>query len=307
MTDSSTDTKPPGDAASRMFDKVGMAVVIEVLAGIVIAVFGLVFQFGGHGEPPTPTRDPTPPFSTPITDWPSASPTDWPPTTEAAVTNPYADVEVGDCFTNAGSTDAFDLAYSDCDPGAFEVVEIYGGDDGDDCDGVDRSMFGHAPGYGSVFCLSYLHPWGDAYYAESGECVTRLDDDTYTTTDCAPGDLQVLETFWGEEGSYSCSEWEYYNSSLDFPGYIDDQDLLLCMRIVYPDDMGFAEVDDCLYTSGSGDDRTFEFVDCSQANAYVTGRTGEYNDTAFCGSHGSAYWQSYTFPEHAYTVCWNWL
>lgn len=290
---------------SRLFGKVGMAILIEVLAGLVIGFLAL--DFGGQDkpiyEPPEPTGEPVSSDDSP------APPSPFPDETgdEETTTDPVAFPDVGDCFTNQGSADDFDLASSDCDSGAFEVVDVYSGGDTDDCDGVYRSVFGYDPGYGAVLCLSYLHPWGDAYYAEPGECVTRLDDGTYATTDCASGDFQVLERFWGEEGSYDCSEWEYYNGSLDFPGYIDGQDLLLCMRIVYPDDIGFAEVDTCLYASGPDDDLHFEFADCSQANVYVTGRTSDYEAYDFCDGYGWATWQSAAFPDRSYTVCWAWL
>jgi hypothetical protein len=79
------------------------------------------------------------------------------------------------------------------------------------------------------------------------------------------------------------------------------------MRMVYPDDIGYAGVDTCLYASGPDNDLTFEFADCSQSNAYVVGRTGEYDAAGFCGGYGWATWQSADFPEHAYTVCWAWL
>ncbi|MCD0445014.1 hypothetical protein LO763_15460 [Glycomyces sp. A-F 0318] len=308
MTDSSTDTKSSGGPGSRLFDKVGMAVVIEVLAGLVIGAFGLVAQFGGDDADPSSSGDPTPSYSAePITDlnWTAETEPETEPE-EEPTTDPVAFASVGDCFWNAGTTDDFELESSGCDPGAFEVVEVYGGDDPDDCDGVHRSSFGYAPGYDSVLCLSYLHPWGDAYYAESGECVGR-GGDMYVIADCSAGNFQVLERRWGGEDSNGCSEWEYYNGSLDFPGYIDDQDMLLCMRMVYPDDIGYAEVDTCLYASGPDDDLTFEFADCSRSNAYVAGRTGEYDATGFCDGYGWATWQSAAFPEHSYTVCWAWL
>ncbi|GAA2268700.1 hypothetical protein GCM10009853_022580 [Glycomyces scopariae] len=306
MTNTPANDKSP-DLGDRLFGKVGWAVAVELLASLVLGVLGLDKLF----------EDPIvdPPASTPPSyAVPEIEATDtWDPgqieTTDPEpveeTTDPVFFANEGDCFLNQGSEDAFDLADSYCDPGAFEVVDVYDGGSTGDCDSVDRSMFGFDPGSGRVLCLSYLHPWGDAYYAESGECVGR-GGDSYVIASCDVGNYQVLERLWGGEDANSCSEWEYYNGSLDFPGYIGEQDLLLCMRIVYPDDMGYAQLDDCLYTSGEGNGRTFAFADCSQANAYVTGRTGEY-DTAFCGSHGSAYWQSDPFPEHAYTVCWNWL
>ncbi|SDL33870.1 hypothetical protein SAMN05216298_3493 [Glycomyces sambucus] len=307
MSNPSTDDKP-SDLGERLFGKVGMAVVIEVLAGLVIAFLGLQIEFDDGPPDETtslpdyePVEDVDPEPVDPIEDEQDQDEE----VVEEEPDEPAFDAAVGDCFLNQGSEDAFDLVDSYCDPGAFEVVDVYDGGSTGDCDSVDRSMFGFDPGSGRVLCLSYLHPWGDAYYAESGECVGR-GGDSYVIASCDVGNYQVLERLWGGEDANSCSEWEYYNGSLDFPGYIGEQDLLLCMRIVYPDDMGYAQLDNCLYTSGEGNGRTFAFADCSQANAYVTGRTGEY-DTAFCGSHGSAYWQSDPFPEHAYTVCWNWL
>lgn len=309
MTNSSTDTKTFGGLGSRLFDKVGAAVVVEVLAGLVIAVLGLIVQFGGDDRPSdTPSSDvPTPSYSyEPVTDdGPTWTPSPDPLSADPA-TDPVDVAEEGDCFRNVGTTDEFDLEFSGCGPGAFEVVEVYGGDDPDECDGVYRSSFGYAPGSGSVLCLSYLHPWGDAYWAEPGECVGR-GGDTYVIAACSAGNYQVLERLWGGEDSNSCSEWEYYNGSLDFPGYIDSQDMLLCMRMVYPDDIGYAGVDTCLYASGPDYDLTFEFADCSRSNAYVVGRAGEYDAIGFCDGYGWATWQSADFPEHAYTVCWAWL
>jgi hypothetical protein len=306
LTNSSSSSGTEGESpAQRLLNKVGMAVVIEVLAGLVIGVLALVFSVDSNGD--TPSSAPTT-EEAPTTYWPE---TEAPPLGVASETelpdDPLADPAIGDCFENYGEVDDFDLEPSGCDAGAFEVVEIYSDVNGTSaCDGVDESMFGHDPGYGSVLCLSYLHPWGEAYYAESGDCITRADDDTYLITDCEPGVYRVLETFWDERDSDRCSEWEYYNGSLDFPGYWDEQDLLLCMRIEYPDDMGFATVDHCMYASGSEGDRTFEFTDCDQANIYVTGRTPDYNAQDFCDGYGWATWQSGTFPDYAYTVCWAW-
>lgn len=291
---------------SRLFGKVGMAIVIEVLAGLVIGFLALGGEDKPIYEPPAPpesTYEPVLPDEEP-----SQSPFPTGPEAEETTTDAVAVPEVGDCFTNEGTTDVFALESSSCDPGAFEVADVYSGGDTDDCDGVPRSLFSHDPGGGgAILCLTYLHPWGDAYYAEPGECVTLLDDGAYAITDCDPGDYQVLERFWGEEGSYDCSEWEYYNGSVDLPGYIDAQDLLLCMRIVYPDDIGFADVDTCMYASGADDDMHFAFADCSQSNVYVTGRTSDYEAYDFCNGYGWSTWQSTAFPDHSYTVCWAWL
>ncbi|GAA1689104.1 hypothetical protein GCM10009830_40830 [Glycomyces endophyticus] len=293
------------DSDSRLFKRLGMAIVIEVLAGLVIGFFAFTFDTEDKPlyEPPTAAQTPDAAPSSADTSW---SPSPYEPATDEP-TDPVATARVGDCFENAGVADDFDLEPSGCDPGAFEVVEVFDGGDVHDCDGVTGSVFGHDPGYGSVLCLHYLHPWGDAYYAAPGDCVTRADDDTYRVTDCDPGDYLVLERFWGEREADRCSEWEYYNGAVEFPGYIAEQDLLLCMRMEYPDDMAFARVDDCMYASGEEGDRTFEFADCSESNVYVTGHTPDYDAQAFCDGYGWATWRSSVFPEYAYTVCWAWL
>jgi hypothetical protein len=297
-------TDPPGEPPGRrLFSKVGMAIVVEVLAGLVIGFFALGSDAGPSDTPSTtPTESYR--FET-VGDEPGSTYTE--PESEPE-TDPVADAGVGDCFENHGAADDFDLEPSGCDAEAFEVVDVYSDASGvSACDGVDESVFGHDPGYGSVLCLSYLHPWGDAYYAEPGECVTRADDGTYRVAECEPGVFRVLERFWDERDSDRCSEWEHYNGSLDFPGYWDEQDLLLCMRIEYPDDIGSAATDTCLYASGPDGDMRFEFADCSQSNVYVTGRSPEYDHPGFCEGYGWATWRSNVFPDHAYTVCFAWL
>jgi len=80
-------------------------------------------------------------------------------------------------------------------------------------------------------------------------------------------------------------------------------DVLLCLSMNYPDDAGYATVNECLLKSGN----TFTNIgSCTGSNVVVTGRTSTPDDPAFCGSDGSTYWRPGDYPSFGYTVCWRW-
>ncbi|MDN3242001.1 LppU/SCO3897 family protein [Glycomyces tritici] len=286
-----------------------MAVLVELLAGAVLAFIGLDFD-KEDTPPPSPTYPPTQgPSEIATTAGPIETPSSSPsPTPETPPTDPFADLGIGDCLYNLGSPDDFELEPTDCEPGDFEVVEVFSDSGGTGaCNGIPGSVYGYDHGHGSVYCLSYLHPWGDAYYAGEGQCFTKAGDGTYEITGCAEGTVQVLERFWGSSSADPCTEREFYSGSIVFEGYGEGQDAKLCTRVRYPDDIGYAQQHGCLYAGGPEDAMTFESVDCDQANVYVTGRSAVYQDTGFCDGYGWATWQSDAFPEYAYTVCFAWF
>lgn len=224
--------------------------------------------------------------------------------------DPIADAEIGDCFYDHGDETEADLEpASYCDSGTFEVVDLHRGTtDLDACDSADRlSTSVSYASHDLVLCLSYRHSMGDAYHARPGECVFGPDDDTtpWYVIDCQTGAFEVLERLPGEHDMDLCTDSTYYNHAYSFTTSEDYLDVVLCMSMIYPDDMGYASQYDCMRMSGGDADRRFAFADCDSANTYVTGRTGEYNATGFCGDHGWTTWQSPDFPAHAYTVCWQ--
>jgi hypothetical protein len=227
--------------------------------------------------------------------------------------DPIADAAVGDCFYDYGTETEADLESTSCTDGAFEVVDIYyGTTDLDSCDGVDDlSTSVSSAANDMVLCLSYLYSWGDAYHADPGECVfgSPGEDSYWETIECQTGAFEVLERLTGVADDSGCTESTYYNHSVWFTTSESYLDVTLCMRMIYPDDIGYAGQNDCLSMSGDPDAGTayYEFSDCDAANVYVTGRTDEYDAAWFCGDDGWASWQSGDFPEHAYTVCWRWL
>lgn len=316
MTNQATKPNPDDDSAEKpLISKVGMAVLIELLAGAVLGVLGLNFET----EQQTP-EDPSTPYGPvgdpsgfgteddPDVSIPEDAPEEPVSESEEPPTDPLAAVGIGDCLYNLGTADDLEMEPTDCGPGVFEVVDLFDDAEGlSACDGVTGSLYGYDNGFGWVYCLSYLHPWGDAYYAAEGYCFTTMSDGTYQVTECAAGTVQVMERLWGDRSSDACAEQEYYDGSVVFDGYAAGQDVKLCTRIRYPDDIGYAPVDTCLYASGPEDDMTFEFADCDWANVYVTGRSSAYDDIGMCDGYWWATWQSGAFPEYAYTVCFAWF
>jgi eukaryotic-like serine/threonine-protein kinase len=230
-----------------------------------------------------------------------------------AETDPVVNAVVGDCFWDNGDETTADLEPSSCEDGSFEVVDIYyDTTDLSSCDGVDDLTSSVSSPEGNlVLCLSFLHANGEAYHAQVGECVFGPNDSVseWYPIECQEGAFEVLERLDGVSDPASCSESAYYNQNYTFTTSQAYLDVVLCLSMIYPDDMGYATQDDCMSMSGDPDAGTalFTFADCDSANTYVTGRIDEYDNRDWCGDDGWSTWESYDFPEHAYTVCWRYL
>ncbi|WP_157982400.1 lipopolysaccharide kinase InaA family protein [Nocardiopsis sp. FIRDI 009] len=230
--------------------------------------------------------------------------------TPSATPDPVGDAEIGSCFYDVGTRTEVDLVATDCTTGAFEVVDIrYGTTDLGRCADVtdsDRSVSSFR--HDLVLCLSYLNPGGDAYHAEQGDCVYGPNGPgIWRTVPCETGNFTVLAVYGGDDAS-NCDGWPRYNLWKPFLGPNNaDLDRVLCLSMNYPDDMGYAEVRQCLLKRGSGDTATFTNTgSCSTSNVVVTGRTSDYGATAFCRGDGWSTWRSSEYPELAYTVCYRW-
>ncbi|MEU6857727.1 hypothetical protein AB0B28_02435 [Glycomyces sp. NPDC046736] len=237
-------------APDRRFKHLGTAIVVEVVAGVVIAILSLKLGLDPGAD-------------TDVKDSPSSTPT----TSGIGVesTEPRDESEPDDESERESHSESESESESEPEPEPHVLADV------------------------SV-----------------GECVTADGDDYYFPAYCDVGNFLVLERLQGKDDSAYCSEWEFYNGSLSFHEYPDSPPVLLCMRMQYPDDIGYAQTDHCLYASGPDDDMTFEFADCAYSNVYVVGRTTG-RDTSFCDGYGWATWQNAVFTEYSYTVCFAWL
>ena len=253
------------------------------------------------------------PAWTPDTPADRYSPTPVPDETsdEPSPPDPIEDAEVGSCFYENGSGDDVDLVSTDCTPGAFKVVRIFTDTtDLDSCDDVtDNDESVSSARHDLVLCLSYLSPGGTAYHARQGDCVYgRHSTGPWSTQSCQTGNFTVLAVYKGTTDNTKCRSWPRYNQWKTFT--VDGEsrlDTLLCLSMNYPDDAGYATINQCLLMSGSNSHRSFTNVgSCAASNVVVTGRTSTYNASAFCGRDGSMTWRPTEFPDLAYTVCWRW-
>ncbi|XCM30665.1 hypothetical protein ABXI76_15970 [Streptomyces parvus] len=231
------------------------------------------------------------------------------PESPSASPDPVADAEVGSCFYDEGTDTTVDLREAECTTGAFEVVDLHHGTtDLDSCDDVensDRSI--SSPRNDLVMCLSFLSADGDAYHADQGDCVYGRKAGAWDTQACETGNFKVLAVYNGSDTS-KCDDWPRYNYWKKIDGPPDaDRDVLLCLSMNYPDDIGYAEMDQCLLQRGSGDRTTHTNTgSCSTSNIVVSGRTPHYGAAAFCRDNGWTTWQNPSFPDLAYTVCFRW-
>ncbi|CAM4156450.1 hypothetical protein [Nocardiopsis rhodophaea] len=223
--------------------------------------------------------------------------------------DPIADAEIGSCFYDEGTRSEPDLIATACTTGAFKVVEIYHGTtELDSCDGVDDyNQSVSSSLHDLVLCLSFLSPGGDAYHADQGDCVYGPNSGApWDTQPCETGNFKVLAVYRGSDES-KCDQWPRYNLWKQVSGPANlDLDVLLCLSMNYPDDIGYAEQRQCLLKSGSGEDASFTNTgSCSTSNVVVTGRTSRYGATSFCRDDGWATWRNREYPELAYTVCYR--
>lgn len=297
-------------------DRTALYAVLAVLAVVVIALVVILPNLGGNDdEDPDDTAgdDGTSEGTTTggdSDDSGSGGEETDPVETE---TDPVVNAVVGDCFWDYGDATTAELEPSSCEDGSFEVVEIFTGTtDLASCDAVDNMTTSVSSSAGDlVLCLSFLHANGEAYHAEVGECVFGPNDSVseWYPIDCQEGAFEVLERLEGVNDPASCSESVYYNQNYTFTTEQTYLDVVLCLKMIYPDDMGYAVQDDCMSMTGDPEGGTalFHFADCDSANTYVTGHIDEYENLDWCGDDGWSTWQSVDFPEHAYTVCWRYL
>ncbi|TJZ54262.1 hypothetical protein FCH28_13900 [Streptomyces piniterrae] len=229
--------------------------------------------------------------------------------TPSATPDPVGDAEIGSCFDDEGTTDDPDLSATACTTGAFKVVDLYHDTtDLDRCDNVtDRDRSVSSTAHDLVLCLSYLSPGGDAYHAEQGDCVYGSNaTGPWDKESCETGNFKVLAVYRGGDKS-KCDGWPRYNRWQRISGPdTSNLDVLLCLSMNYPDDIGYATVRQCLLKRGSDDNATFTNTgSCGTSNVVVTGRTSRYSDAAFCGNNGWSSWRNRNYPDLAYTVCYR--
>jgi hypothetical protein len=232
-------------------------------------------------------------------------------TTEYTEPDPVADASIGDCFYVSGDIADVEVGLESayCGAGAFEVIDIAEGtNDLSACDGEedsDQSVTSTVTA--RVLCLGYIAIDGDtAYRAQPGECVYGANDysSPWGITDCDTGAFEVIERYEGQADGDVCSYDAYGDRARTYTASDSYFDVTLCLQIVYPDDIGYAEQYTCMVLY---EDDSFLYADsCDVANVRVVGRTSDYDDSGFCEGYGWTTWGSDEFPEHSYTVCWEW-
>ncbi|MYW05775.1 hypothetical protein [Streptomyces sp. SID3343] len=242
---------------------------------------------------PAPPAAPDPPRSTPTPD-------------------AVGDARVGSCFVDRGTGGHPDLLSIDCTSGVFKVVSISRGTtDLDSCrDVTDYDKSVSSSRNNLVLCLTYLNPGGTAYHAQKGNCVYGANGGgSWRTMACQTGNFKVLAVYRGSTDYAKCDGWPNYNLAKAFPVSADSGlDVLLCLSMNYPDDIGNAAVRSCLRKSGSESQPIFTNVGtCAASNIVVSGRTSDSRDTGFCGRDGATHWSNSEYPKLGYTVCWRWL
>ncbi|MER5635890.1 hypothetical protein ABT095_02905 [Kitasatospora sp. NPDC002227] len=325
-TSAGTPVSTPADPAPEP-PRNAVGKVLAGIAALVALILVVAHNQNGGGDNATPASSPSvwtysaPPYSsapyTPPTHSTStysapaysAPPYSAPPPlpVPSPSSNLYADASVGDCFTDSGTSTTPKLAVASCGPGTFKVLRINSATtDLKSCDGVtdnDESVSSSLAQ--RVLCLSYQSSGGTAYHARQNDCVFgESGDHPWGKQACQTGNFKVLARYRGNTDEAQCKDWPNYNFWRKMPVSADsDLGVLLCLSMNYPDDLGYATVNECLSKSGS----TFTNVgSCANSNVYVTGRTGTYDDPGFCGQDGAMWWRSVEYPSFAYTVCWRW-
>lgn len=292
------------------------------IGGIVLAALGGVGGLGLASGQDEPDPGPGPDYSTTAasgiggetseaswgTDPGYEDPGSGDETTEIPEPDPIAEASVGECYDVYGEDFDAEIEWAACGVGTFEVIDIAEGTtDLNSCDWIEyANQAVTSTESNRVLCLAYIVVDGDdAYRAVPGECVygTSGSGEPWRITGCDTGEFKVLERIEGVADSSSCDDVLYGAHSRYYTTGESYMDVTLCLQIIYPDDIGYAEQYSCMWTDG---DNYFEFSDCDTANARVMGRTNEYEASYWCEGYGWATWTNYDFPEHAYTVCWEW-
>ncbi|ADD44878.1 serine/threonine protein kinase [Stackebrandtia nassauensis] len=147
----------------------------------------------------------------------------------------------------------------------------------------------------------------DIVDVSAGDCVYGSPDvgANWDIQSCGTGNFTVLERIDGSGDYNACDSSDHM---LDYGQQITDYgdtNFVLCLSMNWAQgDIGHAPQDTCLYRTGSGGSAVFEFVECDQANAIVTGFNDNYDDAGFCSGYGYASAQDPTF-DIAYTVCYS--
>jgi hypothetical protein len=142
---------------------------------------------------------------------------------------------------------------------------------------------------------------GDCYYVSGDLSDVEVDiESTY----CDTGAFRVLERYEGQSDTDACANDAYGDRARTYAAADSYFDVTLCLQIVYPDDIGYAEQYTCMVLY---EDDSFSYADsCDTANVRVVGRTSDYEASGFCDGYGWSTWRNPDFPEHGYTVCWEW-
>ncbi|GLZ78142.1 hypothetical protein Afil01_29490 [Actinorhabdospora filicis] len=284
----------------------GLVVLAVLIAGVVPSLADGSGGDDDHTADPTrtPTEQVAPPEHTYTQDPPRTT------TRPTPTRNDIEEAETGDCFDNDGTEDAFKLVRTTCGNGTFKVADVlHGTTDPDGCATPAWRLTYRA--YDLVLCLRYQHTYGGtAYNTDPGGCVYGDAEagSTWSAYDCDIGTLSVLERLTGPSTHDDCTR---YPALLDESMYFrvtgaDYLNVRLCLSMKSPGELLHVRRNNCLYVTGSGTAVEGELADCDHGNAYVTGRTGRYNDTAFCDGHGWFTWRHGRRGEYSYTVCWRW-
>lgn len=310
-----TGPPPPARSPRDVWRVLGPVLGVAAVLTVLILAGLLGDDGGGRGgttaaestasQDRTPDEDPAPAEDFPDTEDPT---TDEPEPDPEPEPHPIRDAEEGDCFTNSGTMEDMDLEATTCGDSTFEAVEVlHDTTDSDDCGPSDWTV--SYSRYDLVMCLDYQHSLGDAYHASEGDCVygdSGADTD-WTEEGCETGNFTVLERLKGTKDTSRCEggygTYSRYFTVERWP----ELNAVLCLRMNYPDDIGYAEQDTCMIKTGSPPDLDFEFADCDRSNVVVIGRTPTYDDPGFCGDDGWSTWRPRGYPGLAYTACFRGL
>lgn len=217
-------------------------------------------------------------------------------------------LQIGDCVYDSNPSTASNakLSSSACVPGSFKIVGAFDNTtDMNSCNSVGQvSQTVSSRTDDRVVCLSYQAN-GTAYWATPGQCVYGLNGagNSWNAEACQTGNFKVVARYPQTSDKSRCPAWPQSNESYSYPNTDSGLAVLLCLQMNYPDALGNAQQNECLVKNGN----TFTNADsCPNSNVVVSGRTGTYDDPAFCGHDGASWWRPSEFPELGYTVCWRW-
>ncbi|WP_025272216.1 serine/threonine protein kinase [Haloglycomyces albus] len=298
-------TPPPRDPLNT-----GGKIVLSIAAAVLLLWFLSDADFNdSSADSNSPDDGPT--TTTPVKQ-PADNDDDTDPDDDTRPEPELSDIEkatAGDCFVNTGTYDDPDLSARSCDDGMYEVAKVVNGSGNHSrCDrAADLTRSLSYSSYDLTLCLSYRHSAGNAYHAEADDCFYGPpgENEPKNLTDCGTGVFRVLNRFEGTTDTSRCDKGTYYTGWQTFTTGVDELNVLLCTSMIYPDDAGYASVDHCMYRTGSGDDMSFTFSNCSSANAIITGRSGSYGDQGMCGNHGWYTWRHGEYDGYEYTICYR--